>query len=267
MNENTKFSILVVTLNAEKVIKNTLASILSQTYDNYEVIIKDGLSLDNTLEYLPADSRFYVIQKKDRSVYDGMNQAIDYIKGDYVLFLNAGDTFYDSKVLEKVNEFIINNKILKPVILYGDYANSKNKIIYQKRRLNSFFLYRRPLCHQSILYHQAIIKKERFNIEYKISADHELTLRLWKSNIPFIHLGYIICRYEGGGMSESIEGKQIAVYEKRCAIQKYYSKSEILKYDLIMQLSFSRIRGWILSDNSPACIRKLYYTIVNLLSK
>lgn len=93
MNKLTKFSILVVTLNAEKEIDATIESIQAQSYQNYEVVIKDGLSKDNTLKHIPKDDRYKVYSQRDTSVYDGMNQAIECASGEYIIFLNAGDAF------------------------------------------------------------------------------------------------------------------------------------------------------------------------------
>ena len=84
-----KFSILIVTLNAASEIKKTIQSVQDQTYSNYEVVVKDGKSKDSTLSYVPQDAHYKVCSKEDKSVYDGMNQAISMEKGDYIVFLNA----------------------------------------------------------------------------------------------------------------------------------------------------------------------------------
>lgn len=267
MKKLTKFSILVVTLNAEKEIDTTIESIQSQSYQNYEVVIKDGVSKDNTLKHIPRDDRYKVYSQRDTSVYDGMNQAIKCASGEYIIFLNAGDAFFNSTVLEDINQFIVANEIKEPCVLYGDYSRGSNSVQYQPRKLTGFYLYRKPLCHQSILYSSSILKNNQYDTSYKISADHELTLRLWKSATLFKHTGLVICQYIGGGLSETIDGKALAVKEKRYSIEKYYSKSELLRYDFIMRVSLSGVRNWILSPNSPAILRKFYRAVRNRLSK
>lgn len=92
------FSIIVICLNAGTKLKETINSTLGQTYDNYEVIIKDGLSTDNSIDLLPKNSKLKIIRKKDKGIYDAMNQALEEIQGDYVYFLNCGDYFYDNNV-------------------------------------------------------------------------------------------------------------------------------------------------------------------------
>ena len=106
------FSIVVVSLNPGERLKNTLDSIIKQTYTNYEVILKDGGSSDGSLQELMEDGYFKdknqikIIQKKDKSIYDGMNQAVQEVSGRYVQFLNCGDYFYSDTVLEEVATYV-----------------------------------------------------------------------------------------------------------------------------------------------------------------
>ena len=97
-----KFSIVVVCLNAGNKLKMTVESILAQTYGDYEIIVKDGMSSDGCLDDLPEDKRIRVFQEKDRGIYDGMNQAVERAGGEYIYFLNCGDFFYDKDVLRRV---------------------------------------------------------------------------------------------------------------------------------------------------------------------
>ena len=91
----SSFSIVVVCLNPGEKLAATINSILAQQYGNYEIIIKDGGSKDGSIEKLPADSRIRLFSEKDSGIYDAMNQALSRINGQYVLFLNCGDLFYD----------------------------------------------------------------------------------------------------------------------------------------------------------------------------
>lgn len=84
--KDIKFSIIVVCLNEEQRIGATIRSVLSQTYKNIEIIVKDGCSADDTIKNIPDDDRIKIFTEKDTSVYDGMNQAIKHITGDYVMF-------------------------------------------------------------------------------------------------------------------------------------------------------------------------------------
>lgn len=111
------FSIVVVSLNPGERLKNTLDSIIKQTFTDYEVVLKDGGSTDGSLQRLVEDGYFKeknqirIVQKRDRGIYEGMNQAVKEVTGRYVLFLNCGDYFYSDTVLEEVSAFIKHDRI------------------------------------------------------------------------------------------------------------------------------------------------------------
>ena len=90
-----KFSIITVTYNAEKVLEDTILSVISQTYHHVEYIIVDGASKDGTLSIIDRyRSRITtVVSEPDKGLYDAMNKAISLASGDYLCFLNAGDCF------------------------------------------------------------------------------------------------------------------------------------------------------------------------------
>ena len=105
-----KFSIITVCYNAEKYIRSTILSVLQQEYKNYQYIIKDGKSSDSTMEIihelLDGNDRVKIISERDLGIYDAMNEAAELAEGEYVLFLNAGDSFCDGTVLKKADEFL-----------------------------------------------------------------------------------------------------------------------------------------------------------------
>ena len=125
------FSILVVSLNAGEKLLQTVQSILKQTCRDYEIVIKDGGSKDNSLtmleEYLSTRteaerSRIRVIQEPDGSIYDGMNQATVHAVGEYYYFLNCGDFFAEDTALEQTARAIRADKEQggQALIYYGN---------------------------------------------------------------------------------------------------------------------------------------------------
>ena len=96
------FSIVVVCLNPGEKLLKTVQSVLNQKYGNYEIVVKDGGSTDGSLEQLPADSRIRVYTRPDSGIYDAMNQAMSYVTGQFVQFLNCGDLLHDDMVLERL---------------------------------------------------------------------------------------------------------------------------------------------------------------------
>ena len=123
-----KFTIITVCYNAEKYIEDTIDSVLTQTYENFEYIIKDGQSSDGTMDIVhrltDGDNRVMIIQGKDQGIYDAMNTAVLQASGEYILFLNAGDAFADSLVLSKTVEYMTTQKA---DIYYGDVIEVSNE--------------------------------------------------------------------------------------------------------------------------------------------
>ena len=133
-----KYSIITVSLNPGESLKKTLDSIKAQTYPEYEVIIKDGGSTDNSLAAVPKDMRYRIIYGTDKGIYDAMNMAVKGAVGDVVIFLNAGDLFYDEHVLEKMTEKIEKAKLKPPFIANGTIEQLATFAIIPTPRLNLF---------------------------------------------------------------------------------------------------------------------------------
>ena len=113
-----KLSIVIVTYNASFDVERTLKSVFDQTFADFEVIIIDGGSKDDTLDIIKKfEIRIdYCVSEKDRGIYDAMNKGIEASKGEYVQFLNAGDYFVNENVLDE----IFNDCSDQPTLIYGD---------------------------------------------------------------------------------------------------------------------------------------------------
>ena len=120
-----KFSIIVVCLNPGTKLNQTLDSILAQTCPDFEVIVKDGGSRDGSIESMRTDGRIHLYQEPDHSIYEAMNQAVSHVTGDYILFLNCGDLFYDKEVLAHTAQFMEQHPMKLQGIYYGDTYSVK----------------------------------------------------------------------------------------------------------------------------------------------
>ena len=257
------FSVVVVSLNAGELMKKTMESILDQTCEDYEIIVKDGLSKDDTLQYVLNNEKIELYSESDTSIYNAMNQAIEYTKGKYVIFMNCGDTFYSNKVLEKIKEYISEEKY---GMVYGDYV--RNRIdVSQPVVLTPFYMYRKPICHQSVFFNGDLLRKKyKYNEKYKIRADYDLELRLFRK-YSNLHCDVKICDYAIGGVSETKKGVEQKRIDRSEIIHNNFSKFERIVFWIRFHITFPKIRGWILSDNNPEIIRKTYQKVVNLINK
>lgn len=203
---NTKFSIVTIVYNGENCIKKTINSVINQTYDNYEYIIIDGNSKDNTLyicnEYKEKISK--IVSEPDKGLYDAMNKGINNATGDYIIFMNCDDIFYDDLVLEKVAIAIEANNY--PDFIYGDaieVSEDETQQFLKKARSHKWIWYGMFTHHQAMFYKMENIKKNnlKYDVQYKIAADYAFTANYLKHCNSFSYLNFIFCRFKQGGLS------------------------------------------------------------------
>ena len=231
--KDIKFSVIVVSLNEEDRIKKTIQSVLSQTYENIEIIVKDGLSTDDTVKNIPNDDRIKIFTEKDTSVYDGMNQAIKNVSGDYVMWLNCGDLLYDDKVLENVAEFFNKNDINLNSVIYGDYCKD-GKIYKQSPKIDKRYLLEAGLCHQSIFMGSNAVKNfEKFDTSLKICADYDSMVKAFVNGANYYYIDIPVCVYAGGGISETGNAISQVKAEGKIIRKKYFSFAYNILYYLI----------------------------------
>lgn len=202
---NTFFSIVIPTFNSGQTLENCLKSILNQTYTDFEVLMMDGVSTDDTLQIASSfnDDRIRIYSEPDKGIYDAMNKGIDLAKGKWLYFLGSDDEFYDKNVLSEINKKTansINKVIYGNVLIVGDSGWAKHGDIY-----NGYFdkknIIMKNICHQSIFYYFETFKKiGNYDIKYHICADHEFNIRAC-AKFPFKYIDLITAKFKGGGLS------------------------------------------------------------------
>lgn len=252
-----KFSIITVALNPGEKLQETLDSVFSQTYQDYEVILKDGGSTDGSMDRWiqgsEPDKRYEKVrffQEKDRGIYDAMNQAAVYATGDFVVFLNCGDVFADEKVLENTNQFILDYmerqgvENLKKLVFYGDTYGSKLGVaIPAAPAITGFTCYRNIPCHQSCFYSLRLCQEKPYDLQYKIRADYEHFLWcFYEAGASFVPMHFCVSAYEGDGFSERKDNRKRDLEEHRSITKKYMGKGELFRYRLVMGLTLAPIR-------------------------
>lgn len=242
------FSIVMVSLNSGEKLKQTLTTVLKQTFVNYEVVIKDGGSKDHSLDFLKLEGyldkypQIRLIEQKDKSIYDGMNQALSYVQGRYVQFLNCGDLFYDDRVLEKTAAFITAHRLPK-AIYYGNQFNlMQQSVVTSAPQINDFTCYRNVPCHQVCFYDCELFANRAYLPEYTVRADYEHFLySVYEEKAQTISMPVIVCSYEGGGYSETKENRMKSARQHKEITNKYLGKKAIW-YRMIMILSLAGLR-------------------------
>lgn len=247
-----EFSILVVCLNPGDKLKTTLESIRRQTFRNYEVIVKDGLSSDGSpvsaRESAKAFPALRVIEKKDGGIYDAMNQAVLEAEGNYLYFLNCGDKFYHEKVLEEMAGLIAENPA-KAGIYYGNiHERLTGREVASNPKLDAFGCYRNVPCHQACFYDRKLLLAHPFETRYRVRADYEQFLWCFftkQAEAAFVYGDILIADYEGGGFSEMGKNRRISAAEHKEIVRKYMPAGKVWKYRMIMWVTLAPVRTWI----------------------
>ena len=260
------FSIIVVSFNAEGLIGKTIESVLLQDFDDYEIVVKDAVSSDQTLSQIPQDDRIRVYSEKDSGIYDGMNQAVAYSFGKYLLFLNCGDYFASDSVLSEIHA-VAQNCDEGNSVVYGDYRRD-GVWAKQPHKLTPFYLYRTPLCHQTVFFGSGIFKNiAMYDTQYKILADYDLTLKSYFAQANFVYCPCVVSDYLGGGVSESPKGRRVKREEYKRIRDVYFSPRQQAAFERRIKLSLKGFRQKLVSQSSPAIVRKLYRSLVNLVNR
>ncbi|MEG0037849.1 glycosyltransferase family 2 protein [Bacteroides sp.] len=179
-------SIITVTYNAEQVLETTLQSVISQTYHHIEYILIDGASKDRTLAIAEKyrDRIQLLISEPDRGLYDAMNKGIALATGEYVCFLNAGDSFHQDDTLQQMMQSIKGREL--PDVLYGETALVDGKGHFLRmRRLSApevltwkSFRQGMLVCHQAFIARRTLMQP--YNLSYRYSADFDWCIRILK---------------------------------------------------------------------------------------
>ena len=203
------FSIVTVTYNCESTIQNTIESVICQTDADYEYIIIDGNSSDDTLKQIAKYKQHIttLISEPDSGIYDAMNKGIALSNGEWILFLNSGDFFSNRGALGDVTEHLKESRGGGDIV-YGDiYIDRKSERILKiaSEPCNKHRMY---FCHQSAFVRTEIMKKIGFDATLKMSADLLFFKTCYYAQYKFRHIPVPVVVYDRNGISNTnrIEG-------------------------------------------------------------
>lgn len=206
---NPLFSVITVTYNAASTLPATLRSVGEQTCKLYEYLVIDGDSKDGTADLANASGidNLTVVCEPDRGLYDAMNKGLGLAKGDYVIFLNAGDSFHSPNVLQLIADAIMENDY--PGIVYGQtqIVNADRKRIGDRHltapailTLDSF-KEGMVVCHQAFIVLRKLV--DNYDTRYKFSADFEWCIRCLQRSHRNCYIDRILIDYLSEGITTS----------------------------------------------------------------
>lgn len=207
MNCQPLISIITVAYNAVSTIEETILSVINQTYPNIEYIIIDGGSTDGTIDIINKyeDKITYWISEPDKGIYDAMNKGIDKATGEWINFMNCGDTFYSNTTIDDV----FKKANLKSDIIYGNTNLLYSVGNYIKSGDKVSDINYMPFCHQSSFVKTIFMKEYNFDLQYKICADKNFFRIMYKTNKSFEYVDIIISNYDANFGISSTNYKQL----------------------------------------------------------
>ena len=251
-NMKPKISVITVTYNAEKIIGETIESVYSQTFDSYEYIFIDGESSDDTnqiidkYEELLKDKgiKTFHLSEKDNGIYDAMNKAVKYANGEWIYFLNAGDSLVDANVFMNVSKYLDP----KLAVVYGgtNYIGQDQKAIKTGTADEPNVMPKHmPFCVQAAFVKKDLQKKYGYRTEYRISADYDFFLRLYKDGYGYKRINVIVNKYLMGGFSSRNPFKTYIEVGKIREVNGYLNrKSLIYRCKVIRFWIICKLKEW-----------------------
>jgi len=246
-----KITVVSVVLNAANNIEKTITSVINQTYNNIEYIVIDGKSTDGTIDILKKyETKISkLLIEKDNGLYHAMNKALDIATGDFLIFLNSGDTLLSPDVIEGVAQSINNRN----AVYYGDVVMlnaDKKKAFFFGGRFGKHRLCFKNICHQSIFYPKNVYRTHLYDLNYRIFADYMYNITLKAEHVKFIYLNSLISFFELGGLSHA--GDALLTKNKgRIILQKfglYYYLYYLLKKNIRIRVFINFLKNIIRHD-------------------
>lgn len=178
MDRPVCFSVVTICYNCEHEIEATLLSVLNQTYADVDYVIIDGKSSDGSMLIVNKyrERIATVVSEPDSGIYNAMNKGLSHCKGDYVIFMNAGDVFASDDVLARLNDIILMQE-MRPSLVYGTYMESRRGTEIPNRDYRKCW-YGMFASHQAMAYDLDFVRTQGIGYDetYRIAADYKFTI-------------------------------------------------------------------------------------------
>ncbi|RYY33156.1 MAG: glycosyltransferase [Sphingobacteriaceae bacterium] len=235
---NVQFSVIVPAYNSAGTIAACLKSVLDQSYQNFEVLVIDGLSTDDTVAIASSfkSDRIKVTSEKDTGIYDAMNKGIKQARGNWLYFLGSDDALFDDTIFAKINAIISADNAVK--IIHGDVITTDG--VTERYENYNFWnlVIDRCICHQAIFYHRAIFESLMYDTQYKMAADWDLNLKVFAGDVQSIYTPQVIATFNTGGVSGNWmeHPEYLAHFANRKKLVSRYKGNTYLPYYYISKI-------------------------------
>lgn len=187
-------TIITVCRNHAKELERTIRSVESQTWQEKEYLVIDGASTDDSLDVIKAHEASITrwVSEPDQGIYDAMNKGVKMAQGEWVIFMNAGDTFAGDDTLQRVF-----GNPLDADVIYGDVI--KGELVKKAEAPRN--AHRMFYCHQSAFVRTSCLREFPFDIRHRMSADFKQVKQLFLSGKRFRQLDFPVANFDTQGVS------------------------------------------------------------------
>jgi len=247
---NPTLSVITIVYNNVRDIERTILSVVNQTYSNIEYVVVDGLSHDGTLDIIKKHQGKIskLISEKDEGIYDAMNKGLAAATGDYVIFMNSGDEFYDKDTVTKVFATAPDADIY-----YGETEMINDDLQSLGRRRHKapdHFNWRSfnlgmSVSHQAIYIRRGLT--EPYDRQYQLSSDIDWIIRAAKKAKKIVKVNGYVAKYLVGGMSKTKHRQSLQ--ERFDIMKKHYGLLPTIFNHGIIALNLAWYRLWHKTTN------------------
>lgn len=223
-----KYSIITINLNNACGLEDTIKSVVKQTCNDYEFIIIDGGSSDNSqavIEQYKSQINYWV-SEPDNGIFNAMNKGIIASKGDYLIFMNSGDCFYDEKVLEESLKYLGSDFVIGEV-----KRKDTNTIMnYELSDISMMTFYTGAIPHQATFHKRTLFQDSLYDEELKISSDWKLFFqKIILENASYTLIPVVVSLYDTTGISHT--NTDLATKERKQIISESFPARVIQDYE------------------------------------
>ena len=229
-------TIITVCRNHAQELERTIRSVESQTWQEKEYLVIDGASTDDSLDVIKAHEASITrwVSEPDQGIYDAMNKGVKMAQGEWVIFMNAGDTFAEDDTLQRVF-----GNPLDADVIYGDVI--KGELVKKAEAPRN--AHRMFYCHQSAFVRTSCLREFPFDIRHRMSADFKQVKQMYLSGKTFRQLDFPVANFDTQGVSN--RNRSAGLYDNIQVIRETDNLWEQVK--LLPRLYFTyllcKIRG------------------------
>ena len=199
-----KYSVITINYNNVDGLRKTIESVVAQTFNDYEYIVIDGGSSDDSVSVIKknSDRINYWVSESDGGIYNAMNKGVAHAHGDYCIFMNSGDCFYNAKVLELFSSYNMQEDIVVGKLVSA--RNGDTLFAPPQREISLYYLYSGTVPHQSSFIKTELLRLYPYDEKLKIVSDWKFFVQaIIMYNCSIRYIDDVVAKFDTEGLSTS----------------------------------------------------------------